>query len=231
MEDEDTGSASESDGEGARGTPRRRTSRERPEPSTNPNANGKRPMVARPKRASNRRGDHLKDVRACLETWRYRKKRDAYSPSSFATSAILPDPILTVLATKTSLKTVDDLLALKTPWIFAEKHGEEVLEVVRRVDMARKAALEQAKAEKSAKKKQATAHRREKEREQRLAASARKRVERAAMRDAARAPASSTLAGSFTFNMGPSTALAQQVRRLDSVVSLFNLSINCVLCV
>ncbi|KII86510.1 hypothetical protein PLICRDRAFT_114420, partial [Plicaturopsis crispa FD-325 SS-3] len=59
---------------------------------------------------------------------------------SFATSAILPDPTLTALATKTSLKTVDDLLALKTPWIFAKKHGEEVLEVIRRVDVARKAA-------------------------------------------------------------------------------------------
>ncbi|KII90327.1 hypothetical protein PLICRDRAFT_106921 [Plicaturopsis crispa FD-325 SS-3] len=142
----------------------------------------------------------------------YRKKRDEYSPSSFATSAILPDPILTALATKTSLKTVDDLLALKTPWIFAEQHGAEVLEVIRRVDVARKAALDQAKAEKSAKKKLATADRKEKEREQRLVASARKREERAAMRDAARAPAPSTLVGSFSFNMGPSTPVAQQVR-------------------
>ncbi|KII93854.1 hypothetical protein PLICRDRAFT_77008, partial [Plicaturopsis crispa FD-325 SS-3] len=98
-----------------------------------------------PKRAGKRRGQHLQDVRVALETWRYRKKRDEYTPSSFGASALLPDLILTALASNTSLKTVDDLSSLKIPWMFAKKHGDEVLEIVRRVDTARKQVLDSAK--------------------------------------------------------------------------------------
>ena len=38
--------------------------------------------------------DHLKDVRAALEQWRFNKHKDCYTPSSYTSTVLLPDPII-----------------------------------------------------------------------------------------------------------------------------------------
>jgi hypothetical protein len=82
-----------------------------------------------------RRDEHLKNARAVLEKWRFDTKRAHYTPSSFTASALLPDTILTTLASNGTIRTLSDLKgALKTPWILADEHGEEVIELLRKVD-------------------------------------------------------------------------------------------------
>ncbi|KII90534.1 hypothetical protein PLICRDRAFT_157733 [Plicaturopsis crispa FD-325 SS-3] len=185
------------------------------------NANGKRTIRSRekgarkrcatgPKRAGKRRGQHLQDVRAALETWRYRKKRDEYTPSSFGASALLPDLILTALASNTSLNTVDDLSSLKIPWMFAKKHGDEVLDIVRRVDTARKQVLDSAKIEKREKKKRETAERNERKRQEKLAMTALKKAQRGTVR--APLPPAALPSSPFFFT-GPSLPFHAQVSR------------------
>ncbi|KAK7016093.1 hypothetical protein R3P38DRAFT_2786469 [Favolaschia claudopus] len=100
-------------------------------PSKNKNANGKRTMTRG--EAKTRRKDHLKLARDALERWRLKIFLDRYSKSSLPEVAILPDQILTSLASK-RLKTVDEMLQLRPSWMLARRHGEEVLATLRRVN-------------------------------------------------------------------------------------------------
>ena len=75
---------------------------------------------------------------------------------------ILPDATLTTLASNRNIKTADDLQNLPKPWIFAKKHGSEVLELLANLDQVEAAE----KLERREKKKAATAQRQQAEREQ-----------------------------------------------------------------
>ena len=82
-----------------------------------------------------RRADHLKSARLALLEWRMKTKRMLYSPSPFTASTILPDMFLTTLASNARIQTVEDIAAtLKKPWMLLDKHGEEVLDILRKVD-------------------------------------------------------------------------------------------------
>lgn len=103
------------------------------------NVNGKRRMERSKNGPSTRRGSHLADVRAALERWRFKTKRDCYSLGSVTSEVILPNPILTTLASNTRIQTVDDMVSvIKPPWIMARRHGEEVLRLLRMFDEAAK---------------------------------------------------------------------------------------------
>ncbi|KAJ7905794.1 P-loop containing nucleoside triphosphate hydrolase protein [Mycena olivaceomarginata] len=134
-------------------------------PSKRANANGKRPMGKRGDGPALRRGQHLQDARDALGSWRTRTFLGRYSTSPFITDVgILPDKILTSLASK-RIRTV--------PWMFSQRHGEEVIEVLRRLDHAR---LEQkaqaAQAKKAAKRKETEAFRAAEQLKKKLAAAA-----------------------------------------------------------
>ena len=109
-------------------------------PSKSANANGKRPMVSTEPNLktqsgpSIRRDTHLKDVRTALEEWRFEKHRDCYTPSSYTSTVLLPDPIIKKITSNARIKTIDDLKTLKPSWIFAERHGQEVLDLLERLD-------------------------------------------------------------------------------------------------
>ena len=107
-------------------------------PSKTINQNGKRRMGPRSETPKVRRDEHLKKAWAVLEKWRFNTKRAHYTPSSFTASALLPDTTLTALASNGTIRTLTDLKdALKTPWIFADRHGEEVIQLLRKVDEER----------------------------------------------------------------------------------------------
>ncbi|KAJ7753109.1 hypothetical protein DFH07DRAFT_683723, partial [Mycena maculata] len=101
-------------------------------PSKNTNANGKRPIVRRngPK---TRRKDHLQTARAALERWRLGVLLERYQKSSIREAAIMPDPVLTALASH-RIDSPDTLKELSPSWMLARWHGEEILEILRRVD-------------------------------------------------------------------------------------------------
>ncbi|KAF8987973.1 P-loop containing nucleoside triphosphate hydrolase protein [Cyathus striatus] len=85
-------------------------------PSCRANANGKRPMKS--------------------SIWRFDTKREHYSPSSFTAAAILPDSVLTTLASHLTIKTFEDYeLQSLTPWILAPRHFGEVMAVLQQVDV------------------------------------------------------------------------------------------------
>jgi bloom syndrome protein len=86
-----------------------------------------------------RRGEHLKTIRAALLNWRFRTYKARYSPSAFTSAVILPDPTLTALASNARIKSVDNMQQmLKPPWVFASRHGKEVLDLLEKLDQVDK---------------------------------------------------------------------------------------------
>ncbi|KAK7027844.1 bloom syndrome [Favolaschia claudopus] len=125
-------------------------------PSKDKNANGKRGMTrGEPK---TRRKDHLKCAREALERWRLKTFMDRYSKSSLPEVAILPDQVLTSLASK-RVNTVEEMLQLRPSWMLARRHGEEVLAMLRRVDEHEREEREREKEAKRTARKEATAAR------------------------------------------------------------------------
>ncbi|KAJ7782372.1 P-loop containing nucleoside triphosphate hydrolase protein [Mycena maculata] len=101
-------------------------------PSKNTNANGKRPIVRR-NGPRTRRKDHLQTARVALERWRLRVFLERYQKSSVPEAAIMPDPVLTALASR-RIDSPNALKELSPSWMLAQRHGEEILEILRRVD-------------------------------------------------------------------------------------------------
>ena len=139
-------------------------------PSKSANGNGKRPMVSAKSTESNsktrsgpliRRDEHLKDVRTALEQWRFEKHRDCYTSSSYTSSVLLPDPIIKKITSNAQIKTIDDLKTLKSSWVFAERHGQEVLDLLERLDLHDREQREKKALEKRKEKKKETAARQE----------------------------------------------------------------------
>ena len=82
-----------------------------------------------------RRGNHLQNVQGALERWCFKTKHDRYSPSSVTAVALLPDPILTTLASNAHIRTIGDIEMMVNPcWIMAQRHGDEVLKILKLYD-------------------------------------------------------------------------------------------------
>jgi hypothetical protein len=105
-------------------------------PSKSGDENGKRKRTNNTP-TSSRRGELFNDAQTALLIWRFQTKQAQYSPSSITATALLPDSILDALARHggRDILTVEDMQST-TRWIFAARHGAEVIEVVRRVDQA-----------------------------------------------------------------------------------------------
>ena len=154
-------------------------------PSKSANRNGKRPMVSAKSSEPNlktragpsiRRDEHLKDVRTALEQWRFEKHRDCYTPSSYTSSVLLPDPIIKKITSNARIKTIDDLKTLKPSWVFAERHGQEVLDLLERLDLHGREQREKKALEKREEKKKETAARQENTKRQKQIDTAQKRM-------------------------------------------------------
>ncbi|KAJ7681421.1 P-loop containing nucleoside triphosphate hydrolase protein, partial [Mycena rosella] len=63
---------------------------------------------------------------------------DRYCQTSFTAKVILPDATLTTLASKGRIKTLEDIASTVTnpPWMMAPRHGQEVLDLMARLDRA-----------------------------------------------------------------------------------------------
>lgn len=144
-------------------------------PTKSPNTNHKRPManhtappsfeikteddvdpdgtITAPKRQI-RCGDRLKNARAALIKWCLDVKLARYSPSPFTAEVILPDTILTTLASNAQINTLTDLAGtLKKPWMLMDKLGKEVVKVLHDADQRFQQATEDArKAQREARK-------------------------------------------------------------------------------
>lgn len=122
-------------------------------PSKSTNPNGKRVLMSASvpleptsvKPLAARRGPLLEQARDVLHAWRLRTKQARYSPSSVTAVSLLPDSVIRSLASARHITDVQ-ALCMHTGWIYAERHGDEVLGILQRIDGAAAAQKEAAKA-------------------------------------------------------------------------------------
>lgn len=108
------------------------------------------------------------DARECAVEWRYDLKIENYSVSILTSKALLPDSALKKITSNTRLQTIEDIEGvLEPPWVFARKHGADLLAELQNLDQARIEKNERKKASNRESRKQATAQRRAKEKEER----------------------------------------------------------------
>ena len=79
-----------------------------------------------------RRREHLGQARAVLVEWRHKTWLTKYRTRPFGPPGILPDSVITPLASRTTLLTIDDLRAVS--WPLARLHGTEVLALLHALD-------------------------------------------------------------------------------------------------
>lgn len=86
------------------------------------------------KKEGQRRGDRLRHCRKAIERWRSQCWRQHYVGSAWGPRALMSDPVITKLATHAHIKTLDNLRTEIPDWDFAERHGTDVLAIIRDAD-------------------------------------------------------------------------------------------------
>ena len=81
-----------------------------------------------------RRGDRLEACRNALRNWRIKIWTRDFKRSGLMPEAILPDKILSKLATHARLKTRDLIKEAVPGWILADMYAEDVLKVLEPID-------------------------------------------------------------------------------------------------
>ncbi|CDO73892.1 hypothetical protein BN946_scf185016.g49 [Trametes cinnabarina] len=89
-----------------------------------------------------RRGVHLADCRARLYRWRMETWSSKYVHCVFTHLVLLPDPILTRLASQGRIQMVSDLKRYVPQWAFADVHGADVLHVLSVIDTRHRLEIE-----------------------------------------------------------------------------------------
>ncbi|KLO06459.1 P-loop containing nucleoside triphosphate hydrolase protein, partial [Schizopora paradoxa] len=88
-----------------------------------------------PRTIQTRKKEWLTSARDVLKKLRLDIKEREYLYSSLSADAILPDSVLGKLASKARLRTIEDIeKEINPPWLYARKHGEEVLSVLLTLD-------------------------------------------------------------------------------------------------
>ncbi|KIK06057.1 hypothetical protein K443DRAFT_637223 [Laccaria amethystina LaAM-08-1] len=140
-------------------------------PTTSCNVHGKRRM-AEAATIANRREAHREGARELLVNWRNKTWSELYRKRPWGVQVLLPDVVLTALASKARLKTHEDLTGAGWSPIHARRHGEEVVEMLSQYDIKFLRRREAERVEKADKKKAETAARnlekKERERVERL---------------------------------------------------------------
>jgi hypothetical protein len=72
-------------------------------------------------------------VRTILQSWRYNTKYKLYGHSPFTVTGFMPEATLTKLASARHIQTIEDI-EQHTSWIYARRHGEDILRALKRVD-------------------------------------------------------------------------------------------------
>ena len=81
-----------------------------------------------------RAGNHLKIRRRVLEGWRYDCWKKNYRLCSWGPVGVMPEPVLSTLASSIKIQTVDNLLEVVPDWGYARKYGHEVLLLLEEAD-------------------------------------------------------------------------------------------------
>lgn len=88
-----------------------------------------------PRRTGRRREDRLQSCRDAITEWRSRTWSEKYSDCAWGPSVLLPDTVLTKLATRSYLLTVEDIKKDLPDWDFVDEYGPAILEVIQKTDI------------------------------------------------------------------------------------------------
>lgn len=83
-----------------------------------------------------RQGLYRENAALALQRWRSTMGQTRYANAPFRVSVYLPDYVIKILSRHANLKTVADIKELKMspPWAFVDRHGEELLAILRNHD-------------------------------------------------------------------------------------------------
>ncbi|KAJ6597432.1 P-loop containing nucleoside triphosphate hydrolase protein [Mycena sp. CBHHK59/15] len=124
-------------------------------PHQEPDNNGKRGMDEGA-RVADRREEHLQGARTRLERWRYATYIELYTKRQWGYQILLPDKVLTSLATKARFTTVEDLIGGGWSPTHARKHGPAVLQLLGDYDALYREYADAEKEERAAERKEQT---------------------------------------------------------------------------
>jgi hypothetical protein len=92
------------------------------------------PTTRAPAKASKRGGERLKHCRAAIVGWRTKCWKDNYAGSAWGPGALMSDSIITKLATRRHITTINTLKQEIPEWDFVEWHGMDVLATIMAAD-------------------------------------------------------------------------------------------------
>ena len=78
-----------------------------------------------------RAGNHLTARRQALDNWRYDRWKRDYWFCTFGEVGVMPDVILSTLASSVKIETIDELVEVVPGWAYARKYGDEVLSALK----------------------------------------------------------------------------------------------------
>ena len=78
-----------------------------------------------------RAGNHLATRRQALDDWRYNCWKRDYWFCTFGEVGVMPDAVLSTLASSVKIETVDELVEVVPRWGYARKYSHEVLSTLK----------------------------------------------------------------------------------------------------
>lgn len=91
-------------------------------------------LTENPKRAGPRRAERLQTVRSAINEWRSSMWSQLYSDCAWGPSTLIPDAIVTKLATRSHILTVEDIKNEIPDWDFADDYGSTILKLIQKTD-------------------------------------------------------------------------------------------------
>ena len=123
----------------------------------------------RTRRPGPRQKERLEASRNALMNWRHKTWKAAYTDCIWGPDVLLPDPILTKIATRARIQTISDIKNEMPEWIWVDEYGEAVLKLLEPIDQSWREEIEQKKAENKAKRAKTSAEKKAIRDEERLA--------------------------------------------------------------
>lgn len=119
------------------------------------------PTNDKEKGAVKRRDQHLEEARKLLVGWRASTYRARYPYAIWGVEGLMPDVVVTALATYRRWRSLEDLQYAAADWMWKERHADEVLKLLKELDERVDAEKEFAKRAKADARKAETKRKRE----------------------------------------------------------------------
>lgn len=130
-----------------------------------------------------RREERLGAARNALSRWCQAIWKTEYSHCIWGPEVLLPDTVLTKLASRARIKTISDIKNEVPEWLWVDEYGEAVLKLLEPIDAAWHEENERKKTENKAKRAKVSADKRVKREEDRLVKARQATVQRRASQD------------------------------------------------